>query len=64
MTFVLIEVIEKINDNRISKCKIRGIFYTKDEAKNMLHKSQNKLIIVPNISLRDIKYISISDYDS
>jgi len=66
MTFVLIEIVEQTADNRISKCKVRGIFPTREEAENIQTSigTHHRCIIVPNISMEDIPLIRISDYQS
>lgn len=66
MSFVIIFILSKTEEDKISSYKLRGIYNSKNEAINMCNLlrnvTDNIVILIPDITLQDIPFIKVSGY--
>lgn len=67
MNRIIIEIVEEADDT-IIRCRVLGVYDCEEKALEMYTQLKpiidNKVIMVPNISIQDIQFIRISNYSS
>jgi len=64
-SYVVIEVLGTTEDDRIASCRVRGVFEDEEKAREVRSVCRSsKVIIVPNISMKDIPSIIVSDWQN